>query len=243
VANSAQYVVPYISDDSQILDIGCGPGTLTADLASLCPNGSVTGIDTSSSVIEVAMASNYARANLSFDVVDAYHLPYPDNSFDVVHAHQVLQHVPEPVVLLKEMSRVVTRNGVIAARDADYERFSWAPDKPELRRWLDTYRIIARLCGGEPDAGRYLLDWASEAHLNIVAHTTSVWEFDTTSDVKWWGEMWADRVLNSNYSQHALAHDLLTDRELLAIHNAWIEWSREPSAHFVIPHGEIVASK
>ena len=242
VANSAHYAVPFISSDSRILDIGCGPGTLTADLASLCPSGSVTGVDSSSSVIEVAKSSNFAYANLSFDVVDAFHLPYPDNSFDVVHAHQVLQHVSKPVDLLKEMSRVLSRDGVIAVRDADYERFSWTPDFPELRQWLDTYRTIARLCHGEPDAGRYLSDWALEAQLKIVAETTSIWKFDTSSDVKWWGEMWADRVLNSNYSQHALAHDLLTNRDLRVIHDAWIEWSHEPSAHFVIPHGEIIAS-
>lgn len=243
VANSAQYVVPFISHDSRILDVGCGPGSLTADLAVHYPNGLIKGVDISDSVIEFARMSNPARTNLSFDVVDAYHLPYPDNSFDVVHAHQVLQHVSEPVVLLKEMSRVVVPNGVIAVRDADYEKFSWAPDNHELRRWLNTYRTIARLCDGEPDAGRYLSQWVLDAHLKVIARTSSVWEFVATSDVTWWGETWADRVLNSNYAQHALAHNLLTDSELHTIHDAWIEWSKEPLAHFVVPHEEIIASK
>ena len=243
VTNSARYVVPYISEDARILDVGCGPGTLTADLALLCPDGLVTGVDISESVIEFARESNPVQANLSFDVVDAYHLPYLDKSFDVVHAHQVLQHVSDPVTLLQEMARVVTARGIIAIRDSDYEKFSWAPDNPVLRRWLDTYRTIARLCDGEPDAGRYLSRWALDAHLTVVARTSSVWDFTTTSDVKWWGEMWADRVLNSNYSQHALAHKVLTNDELLDIQSAWIEWSQSPGARFVVPHGELIAIK
>ncbi len=102
VLNSAQYVVPFIAADSEILDIGCGPGSLTNDFGSKCPQGSVIGVDISEKVVEIAEASGH-RENVSFAVIDAYHLPYADNSFDVVHAHQVLQHVNDPVALLSVM--------------------------------------------------------------------------------------------------------------------------------------------
>lgn len=242
VLNSAQYVAPFIEADSQILDIGCGPGSLTNDFGSKCPQGSVIGVDISEKVVEIALASVH-RENVSFEVMDAYHLPFANNSFDVVHAHQVLQHVNDPVSLLSEMSRVVRSTGVIAARDSQYSAFEWSPKSSELERWLTSYISIARFCQGEPDAGRHLEKWAKEASLEIVRKSSSKWVFETPEEVKWWGETWADRVLNSNFAGHAQTLGLLTERELLSMHDGWISWSQSVPATFVIPHDELVARK
>ncbi|KAG1649264.1 putative methyltransferase C1B3.06c [Nymphon striatum] len=59
--------------------------------------------------------------------MDAYQLPIEDNSYDIAHAHQVLQHVSDPVALLREMKRVVRPGGIVAVRDADYQAMHWAP--------------------------------------------------------------------------------------------------------------------
>lgn len=242
VANSAQYVVPYISTDSRILDIGCGPGSLTNELGSLCRQGSVIGIDLSENVIEIAAATEHPE-NVSFEIIDAFHMPFDDNSFDLVHAHQVLQHVPNPVALLAEMSRVVRPTGVVAVRDSEYSGFTWSPKSSELEKWLTTYIAIAKFCGGEPDAGRHLKRWATEASLEIVNQSSSTWVFESTEDVKWWGETWADRVLNSNFADHAKSLNLLTDLELQIMHDGWISWSQCNPAYFIIPHDELIARK
>lgn len=242
VSNSAQYVVPYISEDSRILDIGCGPGSLTNDLGSHCPQGSVIGVDISQIVIDIATAAEH-RANVSFKTVDAYHLPFDDNSFDVVHAHQVLQHVTNPVALLTEMSRVVRPTGVIAVRDSEYSAFRWSPKSSELEKWLTTYISVAKFCGGDPNAGRHLRSWAYEASLETVNQTSSTWIFETPADVKWWGETWADRVLNSNFADHAKTLKLLTELELQKMHDGWISWSQSNPAYFIIPHDELIARK
>ncbi|MEO5974858.1 MAG: methyltransferase domain-containing protein [Ilumatobacteraceae bacterium] len=242
ILNSAQYVVPYIVADSKILDVGCGPGSLTNDFGSKCPQGSVVGVDISEKVVEIAMASEHP-ANVSFEIVDAYNLPFANNSFDVVHAHQVLQHVSDPVALLTEMSRVVRPTGVIAVRDSQYSEFKWSPKSSELDKWLTTYISIAKFCQGEPDAGRHLENWALEASLDIVRKTSSKWVFETPEEVTWWGETWADRVLNSNFADHARTLGLLSDLELQNIHDGWISWSRSTPAFFVIPHDEVIARK
>ena len=65
---------------------------------------------------------------------DVYSLDYPDASFDVVHAHQVLQHLTDPVTALREMRRVCRPGGVVAARDADYAAMTWYPESPGLDR-------------------------------------------------------------------------------------------------------------
>ena len=106
----------------------------------------------------VAQARSAAREagdeRTTFEVADAMALPWADDSFDVVHAHQVLQHVPEPVRALREMARVTRPGGTVAVRDTDYSAFTWWPRLPELDTWLDLYVRAARANGGEPDAGR-----------------------------------------------------------------------------------------
>ena len=103
--------------------------------------GRIVGIDRSDDVL--AQAAAYAaeqQVDVTFEPGDVYALAYDDASFDVVHAHQVLQHLSDPVAALAEMRRVTRSGGVVAARDGDYACFSWAPLDPRLDRWLEIYR-------------------------------------------------------------------------------------------------------
>ena len=75
--------------------------------------------------------------------------------FDVVHAHQVLQHLADPVQALRESARVPTRWGR-GGPGQRLRRLRLVPELPELERWLALYRAAARANGGEPDAGRHL---------------------------------------------------------------------------------------
>lgn len=156
--DSAAFLLPHLKPNHTILDVGCGPGTITADLAALVPQGRVTGVDFAPGVLESARAHAAGRGltNLSYEAVDANALPYADASFDVVFCHQVLQHVRDPVGILREMRRVAKPGGVVAAREADYKSFAWYPEPEWLDRWLALYRQTARACGGQPDAGRYV---------------------------------------------------------------------------------------
>src|SRR5579859_1073947 len=147
--NSAAYLLPHLAPDAEVLDVGCGPGTITADLAARVPRGHVTGIDAAQEIIEQARGAVGDRANLDFATGDVYALDYPDGSFDVVHAHQVLQHLGDPVRALLEMRRVTRPGGLIAARDVDYGAMSWYPDSPVLDEWLRLYLAVARGNGGD----------------------------------------------------------------------------------------------
>ncbi len=167
-------------------------------------------------------------------------LPFDDGSFDVVHAHQVLQHVPDPLGALRELRRVCRADGVVGVRDGDYASFTWAPLDPVLDRWLDVYSQVARRNGGEPDAGRHLLGWAQQAGFAEVVPSASAWCFATPADRAWWGGLWADRVRRSGMATGALEAGLATEADLEAMAAAWRRWVDAPDGWMAMLHGEVL---
>jgi ubiquinone/menaquinone biosynthesis C-methylase UbiE len=236
--NSAAYLLPRLQPGLDLLDVGCGPGTITVDLAARVAPGRVVGIDPA---IEAVSTPDEPSPNVTFATGDVYELAYANNSFDVVHAHQVLQHLAEPLVALREMRRVCRPDGVVAVRDSDYSAFTWHPADPRLTRWLELYTHVARANGGEPDAGRHLLAWSHAAGFSQVTPSASVWCFATPEDREWWGGLWADRITapGSALAQRAaeLGHDA---DELADMANAWRTWAAHPDGWFAVLHGEVL---
>ncbi|KAF3764325.1 S-adenosyl-L-methionine-dependent methyltransferase [Cryphonectria parasitica EP155] len=242
--DSAAFLLPHIQPNHTILDVGCGPGTITTDLAQLVPQGRVTGVDFAESVLDSARAHARGRGvtdNLVFEAVDANALPYADGSFDVVFCHQVLQHVKDPVGILREMRRVARPGGVVAAREADYKSFAWYPEPAGLDRWQAVYRQVARACGGQPDAGRYVLQWAKEAGFqrDHLVHTWSSWHYTGEAAEKF-GESWVGRALHSDFAKQFLKFETGSQADLEDISATWGKWSAEEDRFIVIPNGEIL---
>src|SRR6476620_1118472 len=123
-ANSAGYLLPHLHPGDSLLDVGCGPGTITADLVAAVAPGRVVAIDRSGDVLEEART---AAPDADVRLGDVYALDHPDGEFDVSHAHQVLQHLTDPVAALAEMRRVTRPGGLVAVRDADYAAMTWYP--------------------------------------------------------------------------------------------------------------------
>jgi SAM-dependent methyltransferase len=240
--NSAGYLLARLTPDARVLDVGCGPGTITADLAVQVPDGEVIGIDAAGDVLTLARqeADRRGLSNVRFEVGDTYHLGFEDDTFDVVHAHQVLQHLTDPVAALREMRRVGRPGGLVAARDADYGGFFWFPDDPELTEWQALYRDVARALGGEPDAGRHMLAWARQAGFAAVEASGSSWCYTGRDDRTWWGTSWAERLTESPFGDRAVEHGLATRAGLERLAQAWRRWAASEDGWLFIPHGEIL---
>ncbi|TFD09284.1 methyltransferase domain-containing protein [Cryobacterium sp. TMT1-66-1] len=243
VANSAAYLIPELQAGSVLLDVGCGPGTITVDLAHRLAPGRVVGIDASSDIVARAtgLAADEGVHNASFQVGDVYALAWPDATFDIVHAHQVLQHLADPVAAMAEIRRVLKPGGVFAARDVDYGGVMIAPNIDGLVDWMRVYREVHAWNGGDPDAGRSLKAWARRAGFTAVTSSASIWCFASDAEREWWGESWAVRVTESSFAAHAIESGLadLADLERMAV--GWREWVRDPNGWFGMPHGEILA--
>jgi ubiquinone/menaquinone biosynthesis C-methylase UbiE len=239
--NSAGYLLPHLRPGMSLLDIGAGPGTITADLARLVEPGRTTALEATSDALDITRAT-FADLDIEIEFIvgDVHALDLPDNEYDVVHAHQVLQHVADPVQALREMRRVCKPGGIVAARDSDYRAFAWYPRFPELDEWMELYQQLARANGGEPDAGRQLLSWALEAGFEKVDPTASNWTFADPEGRAFWGGMWADRILQSAMADQARASGV-PEATLEGISQAWRSWAARPDGWISILHGEILA--
>lgn len=228
-----------------LLDVGCGPGTITADLATRLKGGTVIGIDLSEEVVALAREQHLASsgADLSFRTGDVYSLDFVDATFDVVYAHQVLQHLSRPVEAFEEMRRVLKPEGFLAVRDADYGGFTWYPSDPVLSRWMDVYHQLTSRNGAQADAGRYLKAWARAAGFDDVVVSSSNWTFQSDEERQWWGGLWADRIRQSEFARQCLEYGLASERELAEFSDAFLRWSDEPDAVFIVVNGEVLARR
>ncbi|KAK0238920.1 UbiE family methyltransferase [Armillaria nabsnona] len=240
----AAYLLPSIRPDMNILDVGCGPGTITAGFAVLAPQGHVTGIDMGAEVLEHARASaeQQALTNITFQVGSVLELPFPDNTFDIVHAHQVIQHTTDQVKALQEMRRVTKDGGIVAVRDADMAAMTWFPNLKGLEEWRRIYTEIARSSGGEPDAGRRLHFWAKQAGFkrDQISLSTATNLYASTEEVGWWGNMWADRITQSLFLKTATEGGYASLEEVTRIADLWRQWAGNDDAWFALLQGQML---
>ena len=240
--NSASYLLPYLDKSFAMLDVGCGPATITCDFATRV--ASVVGIEPVEGILKKATATATERGidNVSFEVGSVYALRFDDDTFDVVHAHQVLQHLTDPVGAISEMVRVTKPGGLVAVRDADYHAMTWHPQPPELDRWMDVYQAVARHNDAEPDAARHLIEWALNAGVDRGAITASAdsWLYATSEERGWWADLWADRSVNSAFGEQARDYEIATVEEQNEIAKAWLAWAKDPAGWFTVPNGELL---
>lgn len=242
--NSCAYLLPHLTSSMRILDIGCGPGTITCDLASRVPQGHVTGIDSTDSVLEQARACANERHldNVTFAVGDIYALDFPEASFDVVHVHQVLQHLGDPVQALKEMRRVAKPGGLVGAREADIAASVWYPPSAGLDTWCDMYLKVAKWTGGTPDTGRRLKELARLAGFEVGGLTVgaSTWCFSSPEEKAFWCGTWKERVRGSGFRGKAIESGIAGQEDLERLAEAWDAFEWEEDGWFVVVHGEVL---
>jgi SAM-dependent methyltransferase len=157
-------------DGMCILDVGCGPGTITIGLAGkVAPSGRVVGVDMHASQIELAchVARESGTTNADFLAGTADALPFDDGSFDVVFAHALFEHLSDPAVVLTEMRRVLRTTGTLAVCSSDWSGARVDPFTRAVERALDAHFALRRRAGGDPFAGGKLAEWVTAVGFSL----------------------------------------------------------------------------
>ena len=235
---AAAFLLPHLRTGMRLLDVGCGPGSITRGFAERLAPGQVVGIDLSREALDGARrdAAERGLTNLQYEEASVYQLRFPDGWFDVVYAHQVLQHLRERDAALREMLRVLRPGGLAAVRDVDWGTAAYWPRDPRLDRWIELHRDAWYRNGGEPLMGRQLRALFNAVGVDDLEVTAAVWCYTTPDDTIAWGDAYADRLLTSPMGGRLVEYGMVTRAELEGMAEAFRAWARHPDALWSFIH-------
>jgi SAM-dependent methyltransferase len=237
----AAFLMPHLRAGMRLIDCGCGPGSITVDLAQAVAPGETIGIDLRGDALTRgrALARERGIVNVTFQAASVYQLPYAHGSFDAAFACAVLQHLADPRGALTEMRRVLKPGGVIGIVDGSSMITFRYPPNPLLERW-DRLRALEREYNtGRPSDGlplRALLRAAGFARTEASA--TMATEAGPPA-----GSLEQTRRVAHNHSirlhgvlgELAVAQGWATKQELEQVAEALTAWGEAPDAFYSRP--------
>ncbi len=232
VSKDAAFFQPHLNSEMSLIDCGCGPGTITIDLAGFITSGHVVGIDLEEKQINLAREHALERKvpNVKFEVGDIYELPFPDNTFDAAFAHTVLQHLVDPVKAAMEIHRVLKPGGIIGVREEDTAGFIISPFTPKFEELMELYVRTWKHNGGDPYFARRQRAVLHEAGFVRVEASASAESYGTPESTRKMGEMMAkymythlDTAIQLNWVDAATVETLTAE---------WRSWGEHPDAFF-----------
>ncbi len=157
----------------QVLDLGCGPGFTSCELARFVGSGTVTGLDISEELIAVAEQAKAVEKveNVSFRTGNIYDLDLPENGFDFVYARFVFQHLKDPSLALRNILRVLKPGGILCVLDIDDNWTVFSPASDAFLRFIRKTGAGQRRKGGDRQIGSSLYGLMRRAGLVNVSAT------------------------------------------------------------------------
>ena len=229
----AGYLLPYLRAGMDLLDVGCGPGSITTELARLVAPATAIGVDLRATTLPSRAEREASSAR--FVVADVCRLPFADASFDAVHAHALFQHLGDPLAALHELRRVLRSGGVIGAADWDRELIFLHPRAELLERSFTYLAALRRSEGGDPQAGRMLAERLTRAGFERPAMHVTAEALATRRNALETGETWAKAFEDATTRARLLALGVTSEAELDALPAAWRDWAHAPGA-FMLTH-------
>lgn len=246
VETHASFLLPYLNQGMDVLDCGCGPGTITLDIAELVFPGDVKGIDISTTQIETAKTLQTQRniQNVEFELGDVNSLSFPDETFDIVFAHGVIEYLEDPVHAFKEIHRVLNKDGKIAVRHADWGGFLIAPDNEDVALFFNLFKQLMVHDGGDLYFGRNQISYLRKAGYTIIKISASYDCWTPSPDItQKVASYMASHCLSNEFMKPALDLKLSDQATLERISASFLEWGKNPDAFAAEAWGEAIASK
>lgn len=251
VENSSKFTLSVLKPGFKVLDVGSGPGTITVDFAQryLTKNGGfIIGIEPTQELIDQADAYIKEVApevkNVKFQLGSVYKIPFDNDTFDLVHAHQVLVHLQDPILALQEMKRVTKPGGFVCVKDGDLESSIITPEKYEP---LKQSRLLKAKNSNSTDirGGRKLRERAIRAGYepeNIVS-SLSYWLIGDTRASK---QNWASLLKSREQDGGEVMYPNDKERDKLAREQnieLLDEWGKDVAALYAVTNFEIIYKK
>ena len=229
-ANHAYFLLPHLKSGDTLLDIGCGPGTITLGLAEAVAPGRASEVDIGEEFIELARdgAESAGVQNVNFATGDALKLDFDDESFDAVFACALLEHLPEPIDAMKEWKRVLKPGGVVAVVSGAVSRHAYAPDSPW--RNVGFYLAVWEQNGGHPEIGLTqpkLLEDAGFSEIEVGGFITSL---DALAQVAW-----AERMREPSFITQAVEGGFATEEEIEDLATEIEAWAKLENSWYLLP--------
>lgn len=239
------FFLPYLRAGMSLLDCGCGPGTITIGLAQAASPGNVTGIDLAESQVEVARknSAKLGLSNVEFECCDVYQLPYRDNMFDAVFSHAMLEHMHNPLAVLREMRRVLKPSGVIGIRCIDLGGTLIAPAEATLTKAHDIWAKYRRHCGGDPFMGRHLRTLLREAGFENTTGSASSETWGTPQLARSMMRVLMDEFTGPKIAQTAIQMGWADQAQMEKAASALKDWGDHADAFMAIVWCEAVGWK
>jgi ubiquinone/menaquinone biosynthesis C-methylase UbiE len=243
-AKQGAFLQPYLTAGLTVLDCGCGPGSMTLDIAELVSPGTVFGIDYSPIQIEQALLLQQLRAitNANFTTGSAYQLPFDDGQFDVVFAHAVLYHLQQPEQVLAEFRRVLKPGGLVALRDACHTGDMMVPWSTNLAAAWDTINKVFCHQGGNIYFGSQHKQLLLEQGFQNITVSCSYDTFASATEKDSIRSYW-QQFLNVDHRPLILEQHWLTATELDQQCAALDHWCANPASFFARARCEAIARK
>lgn len=215
----AAFFLPHLEPGMALLDLGCGPGSITAGLAAKVSPGPATGVD-------LAPVDAEGFTFIQADVTD---LPFPENSFDAVFACALLQHLPDPLPALREARRVARPGAVIGVTDIDTAAAVIEPCDPWLAK---SFEVSAAMRGGDPRTGRRLRGLLHEAGFSRCTARARAFHHGDPEETKALGDFNESWYAAPEVVERIVRLGLATAEETAAMSAAWAAWGRSPGAFY-----------
>lgn len=244
-ANSASHLLQHLQPGMRLLDLGCGPGTITVGLAEAVSPGEVHGIDMEESQIELAQTAVAAEnhLNVTFHAGNALELPFEDGFFDVVHAHAVLMHIPDTAGVLAEAMRVLKPGGIFSSRDLIGESTFFEPGSDGLEEAWNIFTTLMRGNGAHPEMGKELKGLLLQAGFQEIRSSASFDSYGTPEDLDFFHGFVIDWFFSDSLIDRVTGLGIAT-REKFDYWRAELDsWRAAPGAFGALAFGECMGRK
>jgi ubiquinone/menaquinone biosynthesis C-methylase UbiE len=149
-----------LEENSSILEVGCGLGILTVEVAKLVSHGEVIGLDNSTKQLERAREE---LPNLRFIQGDAHELPFRNERFDIVYCRYLLEHVADPTLVVREIYRVLKRKGKVFVQENNILVNNFDPDCYHFETVCRQMAVLQQKLGGDALIGKRLFPLLKQA--------------------------------------------------------------------------------